>query len=56
MSGSVFWHSGIPFSILSTSYSANGNGIVNLGDANFAQFASVVAGVSALSNTMRWAG
>jgi hypothetical protein len=47
VSGSVFWHSGIPFSILSTSYSANGNGIVNLGDANFAQFASVVAGVSA---------
>jgi len=45
-SGSVFRHSGIPFSILSTSYSANGNGIVNLGGANFAQFASVVPGVS----------
>src|SRR5208337_3526465 len=29
VSGTVFWHSGIPFSVLSTPYSANGNGIVN---------------------------
>ena len=28
VSGSVFWHSGIPFSVLSAPYSANGNGIV----------------------------
>lgn len=42
VSGSVFWHSGIPFSILSTSYSANGNGLVNTGGAHLAEFASVV--------------
>jgi hypothetical protein len=42
MSGTVFWHSGIPFSVLSTSYSANGNGIVN---GSGPQFASVVPGV-----------
>jgi hypothetical protein len=41
-SGSVFWHSGIPFSVLSTPYSANGNGIVN---GSGPQFASVVPGV-----------
>jgi hypothetical protein len=41
-SGSVFWHSGIPFSVLNTPYSANGNGIVNGGGP---QFASVVPGV-----------
>ena len=28
ISGTAFWHSGIPFSVLSTPYSANGNGIV----------------------------
>ena len=42
VSGTVFWHSGIPFSVLSTPYSANGNGIVN---GSGPQFASVVAGV-----------
>jgi hypothetical protein len=42
VSGSVFWRSGIPFSVLSTPYSANGNGIVN---GSGPQFASVVAGV-----------
>jgi hypothetical protein len=42
VSGTVFWHSGIPFSILSTPYSANGNGIVN---GSGPQFASVVPGV-----------
>ena len=36
------WHSRIPFSVLSTPYLANGNGIVN-GDGP--QFASVVPGV-----------
>jgi hypothetical protein len=40
--GTVFWHSGIPFSVLSTPYSANGNGIVN---GSGPQFASVVPGV-----------
>ncbi|MGH9775694.1 MAG: carboxypeptidase regulatory-like domain-containing protein [Candidatus Acidiferrales bacterium] len=43
LSGTIFWHSGIPFSVLSTPYSANGNGIVN---GSGPQFASVVPGVS----------
>jgi hypothetical protein len=42
VSGTVFWHSGIPFSVLSTPYSANGNGIVN---GSGPQFAGVVPGV-----------
>lgn len=41
VSGTVFWHSGLPFSVLSTPYSANGNGIVN---GSGPQFASVVPG------------
>jgi hypothetical protein len=39
ISGTAFWHSGIPFSVLSTPYSANRNGIVQGGGP---QFASVV--------------
>jgi hypothetical protein len=42
VSGTVFWHSGIPFSVLSTPYSANASGIVN---GSGPQFASVVPGV-----------
>ena len=42
ISGTAFWHSGIPFSVLSTPYSANGNGIVT---GSGPQFASVVRGV-----------
>ena len=42
VSGSAFWHSGLPFSVLSAPYSANGNGIVN---GSGPQFASVVPGV-----------
>jgi hypothetical protein len=42
VSGTIFWHSGIPFSVLSTPYSANGNGIVQ---GSGPQFASVVPGV-----------
>ena len=42
VSGTVFWHSGLPFSVLSTPYSANGNGIVN---GSGPQFASVVPGM-----------
>jgi hypothetical protein len=41
VSGSVFWHSGVPFSALSTPYSANGNGIVQ---GSGPQFASLVPG------------
>ncbi len=47
ISGSVFWHSGIPFSVLSTPYSANGNGIVN---GSGPQFASVVSGIPLYSH------
>jgi Carboxypeptidase regulatory-like domain len=43
ISGTVIWHSGLPFSVLSTPYSANGNGIVQGGGP---QFASVVPGVN----------
>ena len=42
ISGTDFWHSGVPFSVLSTPYSANGNGIVQ---GSGPQFASVVPGV-----------
>ncbi len=42
ISGTFFWHSGIPFSVLSTPYSANGNGIVQGGGP---EFASVIPGV-----------
>ena len=41
VSGTLFRHSGIPFSVLSAPYSANGNGIVN---GSGPQFAGVVAG------------
>ena len=42
VSGTVFWHSGIPFSVLSTPIRPNGNGIVQ---GSGPQFASVVPGV-----------
>ncbi len=42
ISGTAFWHSGVPFSVLSTPYSANGNGIVQ---GSGPQFASAVPGV-----------
>jgi hypothetical protein len=42
LSGTMFWHSGVPFSVLSTPYSASGQGIVQ---GSGAQFASVVPGV-----------
>ncbi len=41
VSGTVFWHGGIPFSVLSTPYSVNGNGLVN---GSGPQFASVIPG------------
>ena len=43
ISGTMFWHSGVPFSVLSAPYSANGNGIVQ---GSGPQFASVVPGVN----------
>jgi len=42
ISGTAFWHSGVPFSVLSAPYSANGNGIVQ---GSGPQFASLVPGV-----------
>jgi hypothetical protein len=39
ISGTAFWHSGVPFSVLSTPYSGNGNGIVQ---GSGPQFASLV--------------
>ncbi len=42
LSGTVFFHSGLPFSVLSAPYSSGGNGIVN---GSGPQFASVVPGV-----------
>jgi Carboxypeptidase regulatory-like domain len=42
ISGTAFWHSGVPFSVQSTPYSANGNGIVQ---GSGPQFASAVPGV-----------
>jgi len=41
ISGTVFWHSGLPFSVFSTPYSAKGNGIVQ---GEGPEFASVVPG------------
>ncbi len=41
ISGTVFWHSGLPFSVLSSPYTANGNGIVQ---GSGPQYASAVAG------------
>jgi len=42
ISGTMFWHSGVPFSVLSTPYSSDGNGIVQ---GSGPEFASVVPGV-----------
>ena len=42
ISGTAFWHTGVPFSVLGTPYSANGDGIVQ---GSGPQFASVVPGV-----------
>ena len=42
VSGTAFWHTGLPFSVLSAPYSANGNGIVQ---GSGPQYASVVSGV-----------
>jgi hypothetical protein len=42
ISGTAFWHSGVPFSVLSIPYSANGDGIVQ---GSGTQFASVIPGV-----------
>jgi len=48
ISGTFFWHSGLPFSVLSTPYSANGNGIIQ---GSGPQFASLVQGVPVYAHT-----
>lgn len=48
VSGTAFWHTGIPFSALSAPYSANGAGIIQGAGP---QFASVVAGVPIYDTT-----
>ncbi len=48
ISGTVFRHSGLPFSVLSAPYSANGNGIVQGGGV---EYASVVPGVPVYEHT-----
>jgi hypothetical protein len=42
VSGTAFWHSGVPFSVLSTPYTGGGNGIIN---GSGPQFATLVPGV-----------
>jgi hypothetical protein len=42
ISGTLFWHSGVPFTVLSTPYSAGGDGVVQ---GSGPEFASVVRGV-----------
>ena len=42
VSGTAFWHSGVPFSVFSAPYSSNGEGIVQ---GSGPQYASVVSGV-----------
>jgi hypothetical protein len=42
ISGTAFWHSGVPFSVLSTPYSAEGDGIVQ---GSGPEFPSVIPGV-----------
>jgi hypothetical protein len=48
ISGTVFWHSGVPFSVLSTPYGADGNGIVQGAGP---QFASLVPGMPLYKHT-----
>jgi len=53
LSGSAFWHSGVPFSVLSTPYSANGEGIVQ---GSGPQFAGVIPGVDPYCRNCQIAG
>jgi hypothetical protein len=48
LSETFFWRSGLPFTIQSTPYTANGNGIINGGGP---QFASLVPGVPLYTTT-----
>jgi hypothetical protein len=47
VSGTAFWHTGTPFSVLSAPYSANGNGIIQGGGP---LYASLVRGVPTYAN------
>jgi hypothetical protein len=48
LSETFFWHTGVPFTVQSAPYTANGNGIINGGGA---QFASLVPGVPLYTTT-----
>jgi hypothetical protein len=48
VSGTFFWHSGVPFTVQSAPYSANGKGIINGGGP---LYASVVPGVPLYTTT-----
>jgi len=48
VSGTAFWHSGLPFSVLSAPFSAKGNGIIQ---GSGPQYASVVPGVPIYEHT-----
>ena len=48
VSETFFWHTGMPFTVQSAPYTANGNGII---DGGGPQFASLVAGVPLYSTT-----
>jgi hypothetical protein len=48
ISETFFWHTGVPFTVQSAPYTANGNGIINGGGP---QFAGLVPGVSLYTTT-----
>jgi hypothetical protein len=48
LSETFFWHTGVPFTVTSAPYTANGKGIINGGGA---QFASLVPGVPEYTTT-----
>ena len=48
LSETFFWHTGVPFTVQSAPYTANGNGIINGGGP---QFASLVTGVPVYTTT-----
>ena len=48
LSETFFWHTGVPFTVQSAPYTANGNGIINGGGP---QFASLVPGVPLYTTT-----
>jgi hypothetical protein len=52
VSGTAFWHSGVPLSVLSTPYSVNGNGIVQGSGRNLRALLKVP--IVLVGNTISW--